>query len=211
MERNIECSTFFTRCWPAKMNEKKNSARLNEQLFNANGDRGKLESAGKNSRVFSQRCGTASYEEAGTSRSNFYMSTTSNYPPTSTVLLRFHWVSMRMRSKIECWPIILEEKIGISILSPFLFKNSNDFFQKYYYIILESKYFTYNFLFNTINVQENYRYLVEISILNEVCRNAEYPSNRIKNLFSWSTYWGSIRRIFGAHSWSASCLTTFWT
>lgn len=102
MERNIECSTFFTRCWPAKMNEKKNSARLNEQLFNANGDRGELESAGKNSRVFSQRCGTASYEEAGTSRSNFYMSTTFNYPPTSTVLLRFHWVSMRMRSKIEC-------------------------------------------------------------------------------------------------------------
>lgn len=128
MERNIECSTFFAQCWPAKMSEKKNSARLNEQLFNANGDRGEFESAGKNSRVFSQRCGTTSYEEAGTSRSNFYMSTISNYLPTSIVLLRFYWLSMRMHSKIECWPIILEEKIKVSILSPFLFKNSNDFF-----------------------------------------------------------------------------------
>jgi len=86
-----KCHTFFELRMVLDRYDKRKEdpARFNEQLFNASGDRSKLESA-KKSRGFSSRCRTTSYEDSGTSWSNFY-NTSAIYSTSCYDFIGFRW------------------------------------------------------------------------------------------------------------------------
>lgn len=97
-ERALSIACSSRDVWPSRWARRNTQGALTSNYSTRMETEANLKVREKNSRVFSQRCGTTNYEETGTL-----------FDPTFTwvlpiyllhILLRFHWISMRI-SKVE--------------------------------------------------------------------------------------------------------------